>query len=533
MEVPVDLRGKGRPARPLVQDFEVGLGLTLAGAGTVEDAVGRLPQGTRLIEIPRGHPRPFGELRLAQPPGEVIGLREPLDSSTWAIGERRDELQREVAQAEPELTHVHHYNPCWNTGYTGVASPCMSLLPREANQRRVLAAGFADALGTGLFLPLTVAYLNRVVGLSPTQIGIGLAIAGFAAVAAAPVSGALVDRYDARAIVLGCFAISALGFLAYIAVDSFGSFVTVAVALQLASRMERPATAALVLGVTSGPARVDSLAWQQTSRNLGYGIGGLLAALALLADGKSPFVVLLAANAASYVVAGACVWRLPTVRPATRGSGNRAGYRAVLRDRPYIGLALLNVVVALYDSLLLVAMPMWILTRTSAPLAMTGLLFTLNTALVVLLQVRTARRIAARRGISTAYRTAALAFVAACVAFALTAGVSTPIAVVLLVIALAALTRGELESTSGEWFLTVELAPLHLRGRYLGLFKMSMALQQAIGPLVVIAAVVHWGRMGWIVLALVVASAVLASRRLAAYAMSRPTHADLTADDRG
>jgi MFS family permease len=409
----------------------------------------------------------------------------------------------------------------------------MSFLPREANQRRVLAASFVDALGTGLFLPLTVAYLSRVVGLSPIQIGLGLAIAGFAAVAAAPVSGALVDRYDARAVVLGCFSVSALGFLAYIAVDSFLSFVAVAVALQLASRMERPATAALVLGVACGPERVGSLAWQQTSRNLGYGVGALLAGLALLTHGKSPFVVLLAANAASYVVAGALVWRLPAIRPAAREPGHRDGYRAVLSDRPYVGLALLNVVVALHDSLLLVAMPLWILTRTSAPLALTGLLFTLNTVLVVLLQVRTARRIAARRGISAGYRTAALAFVVACVAFALAAGASTQVAVVFLVMALAALTLGELENTAGEWFLSVEVGPHHLRGRYLGLFKTSMALQQAIGPLVVTAILVHWGRMGWIVLALALASAVLASRRLAAHAMSRPIHADVMADDRG
>lgn len=409
----------------------------------------------------------------------------------------------------------------------------MSFLPREANQRRVLVASFVDALGTGLFLPLTVAYLSRVVGLPSIQIGLGLAIAGFAAVAAAPVSGALVDRYDARTVVLGCFSISALGFLAYIAVDSFGSFVALAVVLQLASRMERPATAALVLGVASGPERIGSLAWQQTSRNLGYGVGGLLAGLALLGHGKAPFVVLLAANAASYVVAGALVWRLPAIRPAAREPQHHAGYRAVLRDRPYVGLALLNVVVALHSSLLLVAMPLWILTRTSAPLALTGLLFTLNTVLVVLLQVRSARRIAARRGISASYRTAALAFVAACVAFALAAGASTPVAIVLLVIALAALTLGELENTAGEWFLSVELAPLHLRGRYLGTFKTSMALQQAIGPLVVTAILVHWGRMGWIALALVLASAALASRRLAAHAMSRPIHTDVMAGDRG
>jgi MFS family permease len=402
----------------------------------------------------------------------------------------------------------------------------MPLLPREANQRRVLAAGLIDALGTGMFLPLTVPYLNRVVGLSPMQIGLGLAIAGGGAVAAVPICGALVDRYDARVIVLSCFSTSALGFLAYTTVGSFGSFVALAVVLQVASRMDRPAVAALVLGVSSDSARVGSLAWQQTSRNLGYGVGGLLAGLAMLGHGQWPFVALLAANAVSYAVAGALVWRLPSIRPVTGELGgleHRTDYREVLRDRPFAGLALLNVIVALYDSLLLVAMPLWLISRTSAPLAMTGLLFTLNTVLVVLLQVRTARRVAARGGISTAYRASALCFVAACVVFALTAGASAPVAVVLLVIAVAALTRGELESTAGEWFLSVELAPLHLRGRYLGFFKSSMALQQAIGPLVVTAALVHWGRMGWITLALVLASAVLASRRLAARAMSRPS----------
>ena len=322
-------------------------------------------------------------------------------------------------------------------------------------------------------------------------------IAGFAAVAAAPVSGALVDRFDARYIVLGCFALSAAGFLAYIAVDSFATFVAVAVALQLASRMERPATAVLVLGVVSGRGRVTALAWQQSVRNVGYGIGGVLAGLVLLGHGRAaPFVVLLAANAVSYAVAGALVLRLPPIRPPVVEFGEKTGYREVVRDRVYIGLAVLNVVVALHDSLLLVAMPLWILTRTSAPLALTGLLFTLNTVLVVLLQVRATRSIAAQVGISRSYRTAAISFTVACAGFALAAGAPPVAAIALLVIALAALTVGELENTAGSWFLSVELAPTRMRGRYLSVFKTSMALQQAIGPLIVTAALVHFGTDG-------------------------------------
>jgi MFS family permease len=392
--------------------------------------------------------------------------------------------------------------------------------PQDPLQRRLLAASLADALGTGLFLPLSVIYLTRIVGLSPTRVGLGLMIAGVMAITAAPLSGTLLGRFDARKIVLGCFAASALGFAAYIGVDSFATFVGVAIVVQFASRMERPATAVLALGVTPPARRLDALAWQYSLRNLGYGAGGLLAALALLAHGKTPFVVLLAANAVSYVVAGLLVLRLPAVRPNERQEGDTGGYREVVRDRAYVNLALLNVIMALYDSLLLVAMPLWIVTRTKAPLPLTGLLFALNTVLVVLLQVRTTRNIAARGGIARSYRTAAVSFVVACAAFAVAAGVPAVLAIVLLVIALAALTRAELATSAGEWFLSVELAPERLRERYVSVFKTSMAVQQAVGPVLVTTLLASWGRLGWLALALLLAAGTLASRRLSTREMA-------------
>jgi MFS family permease len=386
--------------------------------------------------------------------------------------------------------------------------------PRDPAQRRLLAASFADALGTGLFLPLSVIYLTRIVGLSPTRVGLGLTIAGFLAIAASPFSGALLGRFDARKVVLGCFAASACGFLAYIAVGSFASFLGVAIVIQFASRMDRPATTVLALGVTPRPRQVDTLAWQYSLRNLGYGVGGLLAALALLVHGKTPFVVLLAANAASYVLAGVLVVQLPAVRPPERVDGKAAGYAEVIRDRPYLGLALLNVIVALRDSLLLVAMPLWMATRTRAPLSLTGLLFALNTVLVVLFQVRATRSMAARGGIARGYLTAAVSFVVACTAFALAAGAPVLVATVLLVLAISALTRAELVTSAGEWLLSVQLPPARLRAPYVSVFKTSMAVQQAFGPVLVTVALVGWGRLGWFALALLLAAGTLASRRL-------------------
>jgi len=176
---------------------------------------------------------------------------------------------------------------------------------------------------------------------------------------------------------------------------------------------------------------------------------------------------------------------------------------------------------ALHDSLLLVAMPLWIATRTKAPLPLTGLLFTLNTVLVVLLQVRTSRTIAARGGITRSYSIAAGSFVLACGAFALAAGAPAFAAIVLLVVALGALTAAEMVTSAGEWFLSVNLAPARRREHYLSVFKTSMAVQQAAGPALVTTALTGWGRLGWLTLALLLAAGALTSRWLAARETAR------------
>jgi MFS family permease len=391
--------------------------------------------------------------------------------------------------------------------------------PADPDQRRVLLAGLADALGSGLFLPISVIYLTRIVGLSPTRVGLGLTIAGIVAVVATPCAGPLLDRFGARTTVMACFTVSALGFLAYLTVDSFATFIAVAIVLQFASRMDRPATAVLVLGVAPGRDQAEALAWQSTIRNLGLGLGGLLAGLALLIRGRTPFDVLLASNAVSYMVASALVFRLPVIRPAASRPGNRSerpGYLQVARDRVYMGLACLNVLACLHDSVLIVAMPLWISLRTRAPLWISGLLFALNTVLVVLLQVRATRSAATPKGITHSYRTAAIGFALAGACFAITAGPGRVMALLLLVLAVSALTIGELEVTAGEQFLSTELAPERFRGRYLSVYKTSMSVQQAIGPALVTVLLVDWGRAGWFVIALILVAGSLGSQRLGA-----------------
>jgi hypothetical protein len=67
----------------------------------------------------------------------------------------------------------------------------------------------------------------------------------------------------------------------------------------------------------------------------------------------------------------------------------------------------------------------------------------------------------------------------------------------------------------------VEPAPTRLRERYVSVFKTSMAVQQAFGPVLVTTVLVGWGRLCWLALALLLTAGTLASRRLGTRQIAR------------
>jgi hypothetical protein len=165
--------------------------------------------------------------------------------------------------------------------------------------------------------------------------------------------------------------------------------------------------------------------------------------------------------------------------------------------------------------MLKVGIPLWLVRRTSVTPSVMGVLFTLNTAIVVALQVRASRGTSRVAGAARAYVRGGVSILAACVLFALAAGVPTAVAVVLLVAAVCALTLAELFGSAAEWGVSIGLSTEELRGRYLGVFSTGSSLQQAAGPAIVTLALVHLGRGGWIVMGTVLLVVALALNRLA------------------
>ncbi|MBV8597799.1 MAG: MFS transporter, partial [Actinobacteria bacterium] len=233
------------------------------------------------------------------------------------------------------------------------------ILPPGRNRRLYLGITLIDATGSGAFGPITILYLTQVVGLAPVRVGVGLTVAGLFGMAAIPVAGALADRFDARALTAGGFALSAVGFAAYTGVHSFAAFLVVGSFIEIVEGTAKSARRMFAFSLAEGEDRIGLLAYERSTRNVGYGLGGLLASAALAGGSRDAYVAVLLLNAASYAAGTLMVLRLPRALP-TAPARDHGGYRTVLRDRMYVALASLSSVLWLNDSVLKVGLALWV-----------------------------------------------------------------------------------------------------------------------------------------------------------------------------
>jgi hypothetical protein len=151
-------------------------------------------------------------------------------------------------------------------------------------------------------------------------------------------------------------------------------------------------------------------------------------------------------------------------------------------------------------------------TQTDAPVAVVGPLMVLNTALVVLLQVRLSKGAETREGGVRAMRRAALAFAGCMVLLALSGVLNAVGAVLAVVAATLLLTAGELWHFAGRLSVSYALAPRDRQGEYLSVFWLGSAAALMVGPLLITVGVVARGPLGWLALAAVFAATGLLLR---------------------
>lgn len=346
------------------------------------------------------------------------------------------------------------------------------------------AGGLANMFGNGVVVPFLIIYLHNVRGISLGLAGTIAATNALAALVSGPIAGSLADRIGARTTLVVAVIVMAGAFALFPLIhEAWHAFLLNAVA-GLGSGAFWPSQGTLLSALTPPDRRPAAFAQQRVTMNLGIGLGGLVGGLIARSSDPSSFTLLFIIDAVTFLLFALILTRVP--KPALEvvpAHEPRHGYGAVFRDRPFRSFILLNTIfiaasIALFSELF----PVFAKNEASVSERGIGLIFFLNTFLIVLVQLPTAKFQEGKR------RMSALAIMA--VLFAVTwvlvlagglwfeAGAATA----LFAVAFGFFSFGECLHGTVQGPLVSDLAPRRLLGRYMAMSSSSWQVGFIIGP---------------------------------------------------
>lgn len=367
----------------------------------------------------------------------------------------------------------------------GAARYLRGLSPRLPRAVWLLqAVGFA-MFGTGIAVPFLVIYLHNVRGVSLGLAGSIAATNGLAALVSGPVAGALADRVGARTTLVSALIIMAAAFALFPLIrNPWQAFLVNALA-GVGSGAFWPSHGTLLSALT--PPELLSAAFGQRNAiaNLGIGLGGLVGGLIARAGDPSSFTLLFVLGAVIFLGFAVIVTCIPPAEAAEEVVEERSGYRAVVRDRPFVSFVLLNTVLISATVGLSTVFPVFAKNEAGVSERGIGFIFFLNTFVIVLLQLPISKLQEGRRRMVALAAMAALWGAGWLLVLAGSVWLEAAAAAVLFAFAIGVLgALGECLHGSVQGPLVADLAPRHLLGRYMALSTSSWEVGFVIGPAV-------------------------------------------------
>lgn len=407
-------------------------------------------------------------------------------------------------------------------------SAVTSLFPTEPGPRRSYAvATLVNTFGTGLLLVSLPLYLTRIVHLSAAQVGLGLTIAATITLLVGLPIGDLADRRGPLEVAKTVLPLQAAATLAFLFVDNFIAFVIVATVDTMAARAVITAEGALLRRV-AGEEAASYRSSTHAITNLGFSAGFACCGIAIQLGTSMAYHALIIIDALTFLTAWAVLRGLPRYEPLPKPkTGPRWG---VLRDRPFVALAVLGAVCSLEFAVLTLLLPLWVVERTDAPRWTIPLALVINTLLVVWFQVRLGGHVKTIRQGGLAWRRAGVFFLFSCCAIGLAAGLPTWPALILLVAGVSLHTFGEIYHLAAGFALTMGLPPAHAQGQYDGFLGITGGLGVALAPALLLGPVMGMGKPGMIGLGVFLVLACMLTPALARWGeRTRPVPSDLAA----
>jgi len=349
-------------------------------------------------------------------------------------------------------------------------------LPREV--WILSAAAVVNKAGT-MVLPFFVIYLTSQAGLTAREASVYVLLYGAGSLVAAPFAGRLSDRVGPIRIMRASLFLSGLILLAFPFVRGRAAIAVMTFVLSVAAESFRPANLTIFGDLVRPEMRKAGFALNRLAVNLGMSIGpavgGLLATVSFrwlfLVDGATSIaagLILAASRFPPHHSSGQPTPAEEAVADIARGGAAHLDRRLLL-----FLAAFFPIVIVFFQHTS--TMPLYLVQDLKLSAAAYGLLFTVNTLMIVFLEVPF--------NLATLHwshrRTLVLGSVLCAIGFG-TLGAAWGIASVVATVVV--WTVGEMLLFPGMASYLTAIAPERRRGEYMGLAQMMMGLAFTVGP---------------------------------------------------
>jgi MFS family permease len=344
----------------------------------------------------------------------------------------------------------------------------------------LVGSTFIDRLGGSLIFPFLSIYITNRFKVGLTEVGLLLGVWSISGLAGSMVGGAMTDKFGRRFMLIFGLIFSAGTALLLGFANDLKTFFWVLAFTGFLSDIGGPAQGAMVADLLPEKKRSEGFGILRVSANLagvfGPAIGGMLA-------GVSYLLLFIIDACASLITAAIVFYALPETKPAHTADHPSEGmlktfrgYAKVARDKLFMAFILVSITMIFVYTQMYSTLSVFLNQIHHVPPQGFGLIMSLNTLMVVLLQFWITSKIKKFEPM--------LVLMAATLLYGIGFTMYGFVSVFpLFLLAMAIITIGEMLHVPVAQSLAARFAPADMRGRYMAVNGLSWAIPHVFGTL--------------------------------------------------
>jgi MFS family permease len=355
----------------------------------------------------------------------------------------------------------------------------------------MIAGVVISTAGGSMIWPFLLIYASGKLDLPLSTVAALISINAGTGLLASFLAGSLADRVGRKGVMVFSLAMSGIAYYLLMRAETYPQFVWLMILIGLSNPLYQVGADAMLADMIPSEQRTDAYAITRIANNaafaLGPAVGGFLASTSYTLAFYGATIGFISYGMLLFFLAHETLDKTVSrenaaassaqVRVSPEAGLSQDGYLHVFKDKAYVSFVLLMGMGLIAPTMLWILMPVYAKTNFNVPESMYGWIPTTNAAMCVFLQYAVTQ-------ITRKYRTLPV-MAAGMLIYALSVGsVALMAGFGGFLFSMVMLTFGELTVVPTASKYVADIAPAHLRGRYMSLYWFGWGLARTLSPLI-------------------------------------------------